>query len=223
MPVFPIYILADRSASMAHAAGPVTAITVVNEVIRDLLASLSRDPTIRHQTRICLVSFADDATVDLPLTRLHSTTAVPELKASGPTSFAAAFDRLAAALRADLPVLGPHTDTMVFMLTDGQANSSRDVRCGWQSEYDAMLAAAGGAGRLRLIPFGFGQVHTATLTRLASDPAAAYISAHAAQPSEAIRRFGELILKSVVSSVVHGEPRTVAPPGSQVLGEPVEP
>jgi uncharacterized protein YegL len=223
MPVFPIYILADRSSSMVANAGSVTAIAVVNEVIRELLAKLSRDPTIRHMTRVGLVSFADDATVDLPLTRLHSTTVAPELLAAGQTSFAAAFEKLSATLASDLRRLGTHADTMVFMLTDGRANSPRDMATGWQAEYDAMLAAGGGPGRLRLIPFGFGSVNRATLARLASDPAAAYVAAHAAQPSDAIRRFGELIFKSVASSVAHGEPRTVAPAGSTAAATEVEP
>ncbi|GLW09192.1 hypothetical protein Misp01_43210 [Microtetraspora sp. NBRC 13810] len=217
MTVFPIYVLADRSASMATMAGTVTAIDAVNTVIRELIDELSRDPTVQKRARLGVISFSEDASVELPLTRLTSATVSPTLLASGGTSFAAAFETTARAVAADLPALEAPQNPMVFMLTDGRTNASRDSRRGWRAEHRALLEAAGPGLRVQVIPFGFGKVDAAALAEIASDPTAAYLAGQNDTPAEAIERFAELIFGSVTSSVAYGEPLTVPPPGSRVL------
>ncbi len=217
MSVFPIYVLADRSASMAASVGDVTAIEAVNAVIAELIDELSRDPTVQKRARLGVISFSEEAEVELPLTRLTSSTAPPTLRASGGTSFAAAFETTARAIRMDLPGLDAPQPPMVFMLTDGHTNAARDTARGWRAEHKALLEAAGPGGQVRLIPFGFGKVDAQTLASIASDPTAAYLAGQNDTPAQAIERFAELIFGSVTSSVAYGEPLTVPPPGSRVL------
>ncbi len=219
MTAFPIYILADRSGSMVVPADAGTAIDVVNRVIREILGVLSRDPTICMMARISVLSFADDATIDLPLTQPSATTMCPALYAGGRTSFAAAFETTARAISADVTRLVQAQDPMVFMLTDGKPNADRDARRGWTAEYRALLGSAGAGRGIRVVPFGFGKINAEVLRSIASDPTAAYIAARDVSPSQAIIRFAELIIGSVTSSVAHGEPQTVAPSGSRVLAD----
>lgn len=217
MSVFPIYVLADRSASMAASVGEVTAIEAVNTVIAELIDELARDPTVQKRARLGVISFAEEADVELPLTRLTSATVPPVLVAGGGTSFAAAFDTTARAIAADLPGLDAPHAPMVFMLTDGRANAARDRQRGWEAEHRALLGAAGPGRAVRLVPFGFGKADPGALRRIASDPTAAYLAGRNDTPAQAIERFAELIFGSVTSSVAHGEPLTVPPPGSRVL------
>ncbi|MPY61445.1 vWA domain-containing protein [Streptomyces spongiae] len=214
MSVLPLYVLADRSGSMAETAGRGTAIDVVNTVLRDLLVRLAKDPTIQRATRLSVISFADDARVELPLTRLSSTTSVPELDASGPTSFATVFETTAEAVVRDLAALGPSRPPLVFMLTDGRPTAHRDRTRGWSAEHGALLASAGEGRRVLLVPYGYGRVDEGALAAIASDPSAAYLAGRSDSPAQAIERFAELVFGSVARSVAMDSEQVVPPAGT---------
>ncbi|MFD9884538.1 VWA domain-containing protein [Streptomyces alboflavus] len=216
MNVLPLYVLADRSGSMAETAGSVTAIEVVNTVLRELLARLAKDPTIRRAVRLSVISFAEDARVDLPLTSLSSTTAVPDLEASGPTSFAVVFEATARTVAHDLAALGPAArPPLVFMLTDGRPTAHRDRAGGWYAEHQALLASAGAGRRVLLVPYGYGRVDPRTLASIAADPSAAYLAGRSDSPAQAIERFAELVFGSVARSVAMDSEQVVPPPGTE--------
>ncbi|MVO88088.1 VWA domain-containing protein [Streptomyces sp. p1417] len=214
MNVLPLYVLADRSGSMVEPAGPVTAIEVVNTVLRELLARLAKDPTIRRAVRLSVLSFAEDARVDLPLTRLTSTTAVPELYASGPTSFAEIFEATARTVAHDLAGLESARPPLVFMLTDGRPNARRDRAGGWRAEHQALLASGGPGRRVLLVPYGYGRVDPAVLASIAADPSAAYLARRSDSPAQAIERFAELVFGSVARSVAADSEQVVPPEGT---------
>ncbi|MGW4366631.1 vWA domain-containing protein [Nocardia takedensis] len=217
MTVLPVYILADRSASMAASVDPHrTAIDVVNEKIRELLDRMSRDPSLTRDTRVSVISFAQDATIDLPLTRLGAATRCPTLTASGLTSFAAAFRTTTKAIETDTRTAAAERSPAVFMLTDGYNNAPEDAGDVWRVERQSLLRAAGTKRPVHLIPFCTGRCNRDVLAQLGSDPTARYIASRSDSPVHALDQFGELIYGSVVSSVVTADHTIVVPDGSRV-------
>ncbi|MGW8375337.1 VWA domain-containing protein [Streptomyces sp. ODS28] len=214
MKILPLYVLADRSASMVAPVGSGLAIDVVNTVLRQLVSQLAKDPTIRRAVRLSIISFADDARVDLPLTRLSSTTTVPKLVASGATSFAVVFETAARTLAHDLAGLGPTRPPLVFLLTDGRPSARRDHDAGWHAEHQELLASAGASRRVLLVPYGYGDIDPRTLASIATDPSAAYLAGRSDSPAQAIERFAELVFGSVARSVALDSEQVVPPPGT---------
>jgi uncharacterized protein YegL len=90
--VFPVFVVADTSGSML---GP--AIGALNGFLPELKQEVRSDPTVGEIARIGLVTFADAATVVLPLSDL-AYASVPELAANGGTNFAAAFRMVRSAI-----------------------------------------------------------------------------------------------------------------------------
>lgn len=115
----PVYILADRSASMAGAP-----ITAVNQGLQMLTADVYRDPRAVETAWISVISFGGDARVEVPLTEAPAFKA-PHLTASGGTPMGAALSLLNDALDRDLraPSGAQHTGDyrpFIFIFTDGQ-------------------------------------------------------------------------------------------------------
>lgn len=156
-----IMLVLDRSGSMADeplAALKTSAMEFV-DIIRE--ATNPGGTNIGGASRIGIVSFADDATLDVPLTQDVSVlnTGINALIAEGFTNHAAAFDTAAANY---LPVLTPPNKKILVMFTDG------DTTVGGNPNTAAANARAAGI-TIYCIGLGTG-INVNNLNNWATDP-----------------------------------------------------
>ena len=174
-PIFPVLLLIDVSASM-HGE-PIKA---VNDTLPSLKQVVKDDPEVGEIARIGVVTFADKAQTELPLSDIQYA-AIPKLDATGPsTDFATGFVKIRHQIEIDIQALGKgarfHTP-VIFFISDGQHNAPG----GWASAY-ADLTAKTSKFAPEIVVFGFGDAKAAELKRIATrfcfmatdtDPAAA--------------------------------------------------
>lgn len=195
--VLPFYLLCDESGSMAGAP-----LDEVNDCLPKLHSVIAGDPFVAARSRFCLIGFADEARVLLPLTDLAAVNAIPVLDASGQTSYGRAFgllrrtiDRDARRLTADgYQVLRP----AVFFLSDGLPTDDD-----WPRGY-AELTDASWPWRPEILAFGFGDADMHTIGEIAT--ARAFIADGSRGVGDALREFAESLIRSIVDSASSGEP-----------------
>lgn len=114
----PVYILADRSGSMAGEA-----IVSVNQGLQFIKSDLETEPRAVETVCISVISFGGKATVDVPLTELMAFIP-PTLYAEGSTPLGEALRLLNQAIDHDVVLSsGQHTGDyrpLIFLFTDGE-------------------------------------------------------------------------------------------------------
>lgn len=122
----PIYLLIDTSGSMQNEP-----IIAVQNGIKLCIDALRTDAESMEKAHVCVITFSDDASVALPLTFVQEISSVPELKAYGCTSYAAALDKLNEQLSKDLvPNRGEDKGdykAFVMLLTDGYPTDKEEM------------------------------------------------------------------------------------------------
>jgi uncharacterized protein YegL len=159
-PVFPVFLLVDVSASMA--GGPIEAL---NQALPALQAEMRSNPLVGEIARVALVTFSDDARVQIPLADL-AYTQLPEVLVEGGTNFAAAFRGLRQAIdqgMASLPKGTPVYRPVVFFMSDGEHNASED----WSGAL-GQIQDAGWKWRPEVVSFGFGEANGDAMRRTAT-------------------------------------------------------
>ncbi|WP_181127905.1 MULTISPECIES: VWA domain-containing protein [unclassified Rathayibacter] len=124
--VMPFYLILDQSWSMDPDLG------TLRQAVEQLIAMLRSDPETDDTAMLGVISFGDSARVTIPLSRLSSIGAVPELTSLGGTNFSAAWRAFDQAVRADKKTIfsqkGKIHRPCVFFLTDGEPGDRGEFR-----------------------------------------------------------------------------------------------
>ena len=122
--ILPFYILCDESASMAYNGG----IDAINVGLPELHAAIAADPLVSDKSRICLISFSDDAEVLVPLARAADIDQMPGMSERGATCYGEAFRMLKALIPQDIANLRADGYQVfrpaVFFISDGEPTDS---------------------------------------------------------------------------------------------------
>jgi uncharacterized protein YegL len=191
--VLPFYVVCDESYSMTDH------LDALNDGLAALLAAVGADPEVRSRVRWCLIGFAEDARVVVPLSPLSPTGRRPGpagLAARPATNFGRAFRTLRATIEADVRTLrAQHCEVAqpaVFFLSDGQPTDPAL----WPAAYAELVDPAWPA-RPRVVAFGIGDADAATIGRIGEctaflgDPAGA-------GPAVAVHRFARALADTMV-------------------------
>ena len=154
--VLPFYVVCDESYSMADHLG------VLNAGLRELRRCVVADPVLRGRARFCLIGFAEDARVVVPLARLDEFPDVTGLTARAATNFGRVFTTLRQIIERDVRELRTRAcevyQPAVFFLSDGQPTDPAV----WQDAY-ARLVDPGWPSRPKVVAFGIGDADAATI------------------------------------------------------------
>jgi uncharacterized protein YegL len=138
--LLPLYVLIDVSFSMARDGK----IHAANEITPGLADALALNPVVADKVRIGVVSFADSARVEVPLSDLSTLHAMPALRVRGETSFAGAFAFMADLLAMDLGQVMADGyivhRPVIFVVTDGEPGLGDH---GWRDSLAALVADDG--------------------------------------------------------------------------------
>ncbi|GAA0966251.1 hypothetical protein GCM10009555_007630 [Acrocarpospora macrocephala] len=159
-PVFPVYLLIDVSYSMAGAP-----IAAVNASLPGLKHVIDEDPMVGELARVCILSFAEDARIELPLADLQYAE-LPRLESRGNTNFAAAFALARTEIEAGIRALGTGTRfyrPVVFFMSDGMHNAVED----WRDPLRALIDR-NWPFFPEIVAFGFGDADAEALGTIAS-------------------------------------------------------
>lgn len=162
--VMPFYIVVDTSGSMGR---DIDALTAALIALQQMIADA---PEISDIVRVCIIEFDSEARVLVPLGSLEEAV-IPTLRASGGTSYPAAFRTLKGAIDADTAQLRAEGlrvyRALTFFLTDGEPNQGD-----WEAEFARLFhfdpeTGTGYRWYPRFIPFGFRDARLETLAKIA--------------------------------------------------------
>jgi uncharacterized protein YegL len=202
--VLPFYLVLDVSSSMVGEG-----IEAINRALPGLLDEISTNLIVADKTRFCLITFASEAEVALPLCDLSEVDAMPVLHPSGLTSYAKAFSLLRRTIDDDVMRLRGEGITVfrptVFFMTDGNPNGEDWV------EPHRRLTSPDNAYRPNIMAFGVGNVAVEILGQVATSKAYLAID----DPGTALTEFANTLTKSIVRSgeAADGHVRVPVEPG----------
>ncbi|MFG3618039.1 hypothetical protein [Nocardia sp. NPDC047654] len=189
--ILPVYFVADESYSM------VDDVADLNTGLTSLLDTLQGESMAAAKVRFCVLGFSDTAVCYLEPTDLRHLDAMPELRARGSTSFAAAFAELTDRIPRDITALKSDgylvNRPAVFFLTDGAPNPGD----GWESEHARLTSFA---ARPNILAFGIRQADANVIRRVATNPKYAFITAAGTDTGVAISKFITALTQSVINS-----------------------
>src|SRR5689334_1431949 len=96
---FPVYLLLDISSSMTGAP-----LAALNNAISEIFQYAQSDPLLDDTVMLCVISFSNDARVEVPLAHPTEVRA-PELQAGGTTNYAPALRLLRSTIASDVAAL----------------------------------------------------------------------------------------------------------------------
>jgi uncharacterized protein YegL len=194
--ILPFYLVCDESGSMAGAP-----LDEINNAMPQLCAAVAADPAADSSTRFCLIGFAEQARVLLPLAGLGSVRAVPELGPAGQTHYGRVFGLLRDTIEADVRRLAAAGELagppVVFFLSDGLPTDDD-----WQQAYGS-LTDEGWAGRPDILAFGFGDADMNTICAVAT--VRAFVADGSRNVVVALREFGNSLIRTIVDSGARAE------------------
>jgi uncharacterized protein YegL len=197
--ILPFYLVIDVSASMAGSK-----LHAVNSVVPTLLDALAQNPILSDKVRVCVIDFAEDAQVVLPLCDiLDPSLTIPALRTRGSTSYTAALTSLREQIGRDVAQL--KVDGYVvhrpaaFFLSDGKP---MDAEHSWGEALRLLILEK---THPNIIPFGVDGANPKVLQNLiypSSGPRAMhmYLTSSGTDPAEAIAAFAEVLVSSMISS-----------------------
>jgi len=205
----PFYLICDVSASMGQD------MYSLNDGLGRLRTAILADPVVDDMVQICVMSFADDAKVLMPVDHVRLA-AAPRFSAGGGTNYGAAFRRLAAVIERDVVYLASRGHTSyrpcAFFVTDG-APTDAD----WHQTFTTTLTYCGDVRTSPIfVPFGFRDAPESALRRLAYPAAKGkWYHAGATQPEQALAGIVNVIIETVTMSgrgAAEGQPVVVPQP-----------
>jgi uncharacterized protein YegL len=183
----PVYLLLDVSYSMGGAV-----LADLNRTLHDLVRSLQEEPETSDLIMLCIISFSDDAQIDMPLTALADITEAPHLAVRGGTNYVPALRLLQSTIERDIQSLKADGyqvfRPIAFFLTDGYPS---DDSSSLLAEIQLLHASP---RRPTLVALGIGDVDPRILHQLAGPKGQSSISNSRLSPTEAIAGFKELLL-----------------------------
>lgn len=169
--LLPIYILCDTSFSM----GQDDAIDKINDGLAGIVQQIVRQGDKGSDIRLCVISFATTAKIELSLTRVEFETVIPKLTASGVTNFPAAVELLTETLYKDYHAMRQQDERAyrpaVFILTDGRPTDHQGNQL---TQPDAWLRPLEDLKNHniwgpRIYAYGFGDAHPDQLRLMVAD------------------------------------------------------
>lgn len=215
--VQPTYLVIDVSYSME----PV--MEAMNDMLVEFIYGVAQNPRAADATRVCIISFSNDAITELPLISVQQAINIPELKARGGTSFYAALSTLKDSITADLATLRAEGvrvfRPVVFFVTDGEPTDSGDS---WRAVLRDLQAESFRA-RPVIIAIGMGASDPDSIREVASSPDTAFISSRDASAIQVIGSIGELLLSfngTLTSSILASQATVEFPIPESLLPVP---
>jgi uncharacterized protein YegL len=170
-------------------------IDAINKALPELHNEIGSNPVVSDKTQFCVIGFADDAQVLLPLSDLSQVASLPVLSIRGGTSFGAAFSQLKAQIDSDVAALkaAGHTPyrPAVFFLTDGYPLDH------WVNEYKALIDPSN-PYRPNIISFGIGDADASVVAQVAT--LKAFMSTDSMNPAGALQEFAAALTHSILRS-----------------------
>lgn len=189
--IFPFYVVVDVSGSMD------SSIHALNDELPALKQAVEEDPIVGELARFGLITFADEAIQELPLSDLLDVAEMPRLSCAGTTSYAAAFEILYEVIPHDLDWFKDHgyraLRPVVFFITDGHPSQGDRWR-----EWRLTLIDPGYKYRPHIVSFGFGAVDENILAEVAT--VRAYAAHRGEQPSTVLKSITKALTNSIVAS-----------------------
>ena len=199
--VLPFYAVCDESYSMVDHIG------MLGDALRELPGRLAADPGAAGVIHFRVIGFAEQARVITPPSLLGDHTTDSGISPEPATNFGAAFIMLRDIIQRDLAALTGtarriHRPT-VFFLSDGRPTD----QASWPAAYARLIDPAW-AARPAIVAFGIGDADPATISRIGT--AGSFRCDHATTPSQALERFTETLLNSMLRAAT-GEGRAGLP------------
>lgn len=198
--LLPFYLVLDVSSSMVGEG-----IDAINTALPGLLDEISTNLIVADKTRFCLITFASDAEVALPLCDLSEVQAMPVLRPTGLTSYHKVFRLLRTTIAADVERLKRSGAAVyrptVFFMTDGNPNGDD-----WVGPYRELVTDTF-PYRPNIMAFGVGQVSTRILGQIATSKAFLALD----DPGTALTQFASTLTKSIVKSGMTADGRVQVP------------
>jgi uncharacterized protein YegL len=195
-------------------------ISAMNAGVDKFACKLRQHPDVASSAWLGMVSFADDARTEFPLSRLADPSMVlPTLSARGSTNYSAAFQAALDQLRADLPQLtdGPQGRRKVFrptiyMVTDGYPNVGGD----WRVPLNELRTRS---WRPNIFVFGYGDADRAVIREIASE-GCAYFAKDGQTPESMFDAILAVILRSQIDVHITATANAAAAPGTAPVAPP---
>lgn len=231
--VRPWYLCIDRSGSMGPKKGQKESESPIAQVNRDLQTLLvdefHKDDDVREVIRLGVMSFADEARVDVPLCDATHLPKMPELEANGHTSYSAVFRLAREVIQKDYESTTDKWFRPVFALvTDGRPWP--ETRSAWEPTL-ADLRSEDWLIHPIFAVFGFGNADESLLESLlgmkSSDRSLcsapghniAFLASKEQTPSLEVHNILRNFQKSVLNSAAaRGEVRVEETLGVRILG-----
>ena len=203
--ILPFYILCDESASMAYNGG----IDAINQGLPELHAAIAADPLVSDKSRICLISFSDDAEVLVPLSRAADIDQMPGMAERGSTCYGEAFRMLKALIPQDIANLRADGYQVfrpaVFFISDGEPTDSD-----WRDSYGDLIDRASNPHAPNIIAFGVDTADAATIAEVGTT--AAFLAQTGIDPGNALKEIMRSLTNSIVQTAGSLTPTLVVPP-----------
>jgi uncharacterized protein YegL len=200
----PFYLCIDVSGSMGPDLNesPPWPIDLVNEELATLLAMLHKEIEASETIKLALMSFAEAAELELPLSDPNKIRAMPKLHAGGETSYLQPLCKIRELIEEDYRNRKPNKwyRPVVLFVTDGLPNRESDQE--WQAARDTLLDPEWPPHPI-LVVFGFGKANEEVIKTLASGQkytGLACIAAKGLTPTNQLRRIMDELQKSMVLS-----------------------
>jgi uncharacterized protein YegL len=213
--VMPFYLLCDVSLSMRFE------IEALNDAVSRLWDAILTSPVLHEGTRVCIITFSDEAKVRVPLTQMSAYPGgPPDFTYEDLTNYGAAFRVLAEEIAEDYRGLQYSGFDVyrpcAYFLTDGAPNDHD-----WHETFTATLTKEA-LGRLGMpeppifVPFGFREAQTQILCQLAYPMhVAKWYHSKNATIEQALDGLLGIIMNSVLlssQSMLRGTPGHILPP-----------
>lgn len=200
--IIPFYFVCDESGSM----GPNGGADYINASLPVLHETLVNDPLVVDKSRLSIITFANDATVTLPMTQVAEVVELPGVDAEGGTSYGAAFQALRQALATDVARMKADGYRVyrpcVFFISDGEPTDQN-----WESEYESLMNHE---YRPHIIAYGVDGARSDTLRKVGS--LKAYMATEEVSAGTALASMMMSIGQTVVASVSREGGQIVLPP-----------
>ncbi len=205
----PFYLCVDVSGSMGAIPqeGSPPIIDLINDDLTSVLQVIHDELEISEVIKMAMVTFADTATVVLPLSNPDTVDAIPTLQATGSTSYLQPLRKLREAIAEDFQNRKPNRwfRPVVFFISDGYPNVGTDAE--WQAARDDLLDPGWEPHPIFAV-FGFGNAKADVMRILASGQKYTGLSCLAPEgqtPRSQLKRIIELVQLSMVSTAKNPE------------------
>lgn len=219
----PFFLCIDVSGSMGPQSGSHPGpIDLVNEELDNLLKMLHKDKEVSETIKIALISFAEAAELELPLSGPDKVMVMPKLQAGGQTSYLQPLRKLRELIEEDYRNRKPNKwyRPVVLFVSDGFPNQESDME--WQAARDSLLDPEWAPHPI-LVAFGFGEADEEVIKILASGQkytGLACIAAKGLTPTNQLRRIMQELQKSMVLSARNPSQFGINTEGFTVLTSP---